>query len=74
MARAVESATIELKLRVIVITTRAALRHAASDPAQRRAIIERGKSLLEALALDEPAAHRPAIDQAFAEVDRLGEG
>lgn len=65
-----EPPSLELKLRVILVTTRAALRHADSGPTQR-AIVERGRSLLETMRHDEPVANRPAIDQALGELDRL---
>ena len=71
LAGGVERASVDLKLRVIVVTTRAALRHADGDPGQTRAIIDRGRSLLETLATDEPTAHREAIDQAVAELEAL---
>ena len=70
----VERASVDLKLRVIVVTTRAALRHTDGDRAQARAIIDRGRAMLETLALHEPTADRSAIDQAVAELDALADG
>jgi hypothetical protein len=67
----VERSSVNLKLRVILVTTRAALRHADSDPAQRKAIVERGRSLLEALASEEDGPDLAAIDGARAELDGL---
>ncbi len=66
-----ERSSVDLKLRVILVTTRAALRHADSDPAQRQAIVERGRSLLEALASEEDGLDLAAIDAARAEMDGL---
>lgn len=66
-----ERPSVNLKLRVILVTTRAALRHADNDPAQRRAIVERGRSLLDTLASEEDGPDRAAIDAARAELDAL---
>jgi hypothetical protein len=71
LAPGVERSSVDLKLRVILVTTRAALRHADSDPAQRQAIVERGRSLLEALASEEDGLDLAAIDAARAEMDGL---
>jgi hypothetical protein len=64
-------ATVELKVRVILVTTRAALRHAGDDPAERRAVVLRGRELLDALAaetLDGEGAH---VASARREMERL---
>lgn len=61
----------DMQLRVIVVTTRAALRHADDDPLQRAAILARGRSLLESVAEGAAGDGRQALDQAFAELDSL---
>jgi hypothetical protein len=71
LAAVVERFSVDLKLRVILVTTRAALRHAGGDPAQAEAIVERGRSLLEGLASEEDGPDPAAIDTARAELDGL---
>ena len=71
LTEAVEPSSTDLKLRVILVTTRAALRHADGDPDQRQAILERGRSLLATLASEEDGPDPAAIDAARAELDRL---
>jgi hypothetical protein len=65
------SDSVELRLRVILVTTRAALRHAASDPAQRRAIVRRGRELVEELAARSGEEATSALDGARVELDAL---
>jgi len=62
---------VDMQLRVIVVTTRAALRHTDDDPLQRAAILARGRSLLESVAERAAGNGRQALDQAFAELDSL---
>lgn len=66
-----ERSSVDLKLRVILVTTRAALRHAGGDPAQAEAIVERGRSLLESLESEDGGPDRAAIEGARAELDGL---
>jgi hypothetical protein len=61
----------DLKLRVILVTTRAALRHADGDAAQSRAIVARGRALLETLASEGDRPDPPALEAARAELDGL---
>lgn len=65
------SDSIALKVRVILVTTRAALRHAAGDPEQRSAIVGRGRELVRALGVEVGHAEREEIDRAHAELDEL---
>lgn len=65
------SDSIELKLRVILVTTRAALRHAAGDAEQRRAIVGRGRELVEALGQEAGGTAPDAIEHAHAQLDEL---
>ena len=68
------SAALGLELRVVLVTTRAALRHVGSDDdGQRAAIIDRGRSLIEGIAARSNAdgEQRATIDQALAELDSL---
>ena len=67
----VERSSDDLKLRVILVTTRAALRHADDDPAQAQAIVDRGRSLLDGLASEEDGPDGASIDAARAELDGL---
>lgn len=62
-----------LKLRVIVVTTRAALRHAAHDPHQRRQIIARGRALIEGVPVGS-AEEADDVAQALAELERMPGG
>jgi hypothetical protein len=70
-AQIVDRAGVDMQLRVIVVTTRAALRHANDDPLQRAAILARGRSLLESVAERTSGDGRHALDQAFAQLDSL---
>jgi len=70
-ARRVDPASIDLQLRVILVTTRAALRHAGGDPAERRATLLRGRELIEGLGRRTDPASRPTIEAACAELDEL---
>ena len=63
--------SIELKLRVILVTTRAALRHADRDSEDRRAILRRGRDLVESLATRAGPGADGAIERARAELDEL---
>jgi hypothetical protein len=65
------SDSIDLRLRVILVTTRAALRHAASDPEQRRSIVRRGQELVEQLAARSGDEDVSALEAAHAELDAL---
>ena len=65
------SDSIDLKLRVVIVTTRAALRHSDDSPEQRRAILARGRELVAAIAADADGQAREAIDGAHAELDAL---
>lgn len=67
------SESVSLKLRVIVVTTRAALRHAADDPDQRRQIMGRGRALIEGVPADS-AMEADDVAQALAELDRMSAG
>lgn len=68
----VDRSPIDLKLRVIMVTTRAALRHAPDDPVERRVIVARGRELLTTLAAETTEADgREAIDRALAELDEM---
>jgi hypothetical protein len=67
------SASVSLRLRVIVVTTRAALRHAADDPSQRMAIIARGQALVGEVA-PTTSAEVADVGQALAELDRMSGG
>ena len=67
----VRSDSIELKLRVIVVTTRAALRHARGDAGVRREIVGRGQALLDAIESDAGSDERPLIEQARADIEAL---
>lgn len=64
--------SIELQLRVVLVSTRAALRHTSGAPEQREAVIDRGRALLADIAAsatgDEDGV---AVDEARAELDRL---
>lgn len=65
---------VELKVRVIVVTTRAALRHAGTDARERRAIVMRGRQLLDALEAESRDGDRPLVARARADLDALLEG
>jgi hypothetical protein len=64
------SGSIDLRLRVIIVTTRAALRHAA-DAEQRRAIVRRGRELVDELAERSDEEGSPALARAHTELDAL---
>lgn len=67
--------SVELKLRVVLVTTRAALRHADSVPERRRELVERGRALVEGVAASATdGADRAAVDRAYAELDELASG
>ncbi|HSK93762.1 MAG TPA: hypothetical protein VLA76_06875 [Candidatus Angelobacter sp.] len=64
-----------LRVRVILVTTRAALRHAPADDAQRRAIVGRGRALVDGLAQElNGQLHNGELDDAYAELDALERG
>lgn len=65
------SDSIDLKLRVILVTTRAALRHAAGDGEQRHVIVERGRELVRGLSATADEAARVEIERAHATLDEL---
>lgn len=65
------SDSIELKLRVILVTTRAALRHATDDPEDRRVIVGRGRDLVTGLGEGADDDARRSIERAHAELDEL---
>jgi hypothetical protein len=61
---------IALKVRVVLVTTRAALRHTVGDAAKRRAVIERGRALLDDLRAEHPE-DGALIDEALADLNSL---
>ncbi len=65
------SDSIDLKLRVILVTTRAALRHAAGDAEQQHVIVERGRELVRGLSDTADEAARVEIERAHATLDEL---
>jgi hypothetical protein len=67
------SASVGLRLRVIVVTTRAALRHADDDPAQRMAIIARGQALIGEVTTT-TSEEDADVAQALAELDGMSGG
>lgn len=66
-----ESASIDLKVRVILVTTRAALRHAPRAGDERRAIIRHGHDLIDLLATEPGTDADNVIARAHAELDAL---
>ena len=68
------SDSIDLKLRVVLVTTRAALRHSDGNREQRRAIVARGRELVEAIAADAEGHAGETIDTARSELDALETG
>lgn len=69
-----ESASIDLKLRVILATTRAALRHAPREGDDRRAIVRRGHDLVDSLAAEHGADTDDVFARAHAELDEMAAG
>ena len=69
----VEHDSVALKIRVILVTTRAALRHAEDHPERRAEVVNRGRALIHQLRAEVPSDSQPAIDRAMAELDRLVE-
>lgn len=68
--------SVQLRIRVIVVSTRAALRSLSPEDPQARQVIERGRELLDALRseTDGRAGSRDgggAFDEAVAEIDRM---
>jgi hypothetical protein len=72
--KVVDRDAVDLQLRVIVVTTRAALRHVDGDPRRRALIIERGRALVEGVAQSVDDGSVDAIDRALAELASLADG
>lgn len=70
-------ANVQLRIRVIVVSTRAALRSLAPDDPQVARVIERGRDLLGALeseSADGSQTTRRVFDDARGEIDQLETG
>lgn len=65
------SDSVDLRVRVILVTTRAALRHADGDPGHHRAIVLRGRALLDALRADLDDRAAQAVERGHAQLDEL---
>lgn len=65
--------SVDLKLKVVLVTTRAALRHAdgSTGPGQRRAIVRRGRALVDHVAQQANGTAGSAVKRARDELDKL---